>query len=95
MRVARRADWPAVDSGRVYAREKAAVIGCVAADPSAVAFLEVEHWRLLQGHRFIIRGRGAIPASFLATESDFGEFAALSQCSRAPLERDGAHRDFE
>ena len=52
---------------------KAAVIGCVAADPSAVAFLKIEHRRLLQGRRFIIRGRRPIPASFLPTESDFGE----------------------
>src|SRR5215472_15242596 len=38
VRRAYRADWPAVDAGRAHAREKAAVIGCVAADPSAVAF---------------------------------------------------------
>jgi len=41
--VAHRADRPAVDAGRANAREKAAVIGRVAADPSAVAFLEIEH----------------------------------------------------
>ena len=42
--------------------------------------------------RFIIRRRSPIPASFLATESDFGEFAASSQRNRAPLKQGGACR---
>src|SRR6516165_3677077 len=41
VRVAHRADGPTLDAGRAHAREKTAVIACVAADPSAVAFLEI------------------------------------------------------
>jgi len=49
VREARRADWPAVDAGRAHAGEEAAVIGWVATDASSVAFLKIEHRRLLQG----------------------------------------------
>src|SRR5262249_43618225 len=77
--VARRTDWPTVDAGRAHAGEKPAVIGCVAADPSSLAFLEIEHWRLLKRRRLIIRGQSLLPASFPPTRSDFGEFTAPVQ----------------